>query len=55
MSKSSKKDEEDIFKPRNAEDAEWRELVNRGDLVEIRYLRFRQLKRKRKRTVESFS
>ena len=38
----------DLLKPRTAEDAEWMELSNRGDLVGIRHLRVRQLKRKRK-------
>jgi len=40
----------DMWKPRSAEDAEWMELLNRGDSVGIRYLHVRQLKRKRKLT-----
>ena len=49
MSKSSKRDsDEDFLKPRNAEDAKWMELMNRHDIVGIRYLRVGQLKRKRK-------
>jgi hypothetical protein len=49
MSKSSKRDsDKDFLKPRNAEDAKWMELMNRHDIVGIRYLRVGQLKRKRK-------
>lgn len=40
----------EFWKPRNAEDAEWMKLMNRGDSVGIRYLQVRQLKRKRKLT-----
>lgn len=50
MKKSAKKKDKDFWKPRNAEDALWMELLGRGDLVGIRYLRVRQLKRKRKLT-----
>lgn len=51
MSKSSKRNSgEDFWKPRNAEDAKWMELLNRGDRVGMRYLRAAQLKRKRKLT-----
>src|ERR1019366_604392 len=49
MNKSSKRNsDKDIWKPRNAEDAKWMELMNRGDIIGIRYLGVGQLKRKRK-------
>ena len=49
MSKSSKRiSDADFLKPRNAEDAKWNELMNRGDVIGIRFLRAGQLKRKRK-------
>jgi hypothetical protein len=50
MSKSSAKNDDEFWKPRNAEDVKWNELVDRHDLVGIRYLRAAQLKRKRKLT-----
>lgn len=43
-----KKDDEDLWKPKNAEDAKCLELMRRGDYVGIRYLQAAQLKRKRK-------
>jgi hypothetical protein len=50
--RSSRRDSaKDIWKPRNAEDAKWMELMNRGDQVGIRYLRVVQVKRKRKISV----
>src|ERR1035437_2689278 len=49
MSKSSKRDaDKDFWTPRNAEDAKWLELMNRGDMAGIRYLQVGRLKRKRK-------
>jgi hypothetical protein len=49
MSKSSKRDaDKDFWTPRNAEDARWMELLNRGDYVGMRYLQVDRLKRKRK-------
>lgn len=49
MSKSTKRAaDKDFWKPRNAEDAKWMELMNRGDFVGMRYVQVARLKRKRK-------
>jgi hypothetical protein len=49
MSKLSKRNTNgDLWKPRNAEDAKWLELMSRRDIVGIRYLQAAKLKRKRK-------
>jgi hypothetical protein len=49
MSKPAKtSDDDEIWKPRTADDQKWMELMNRHDRVGIRYLRVNHLKRKRK-------
>jgi hypothetical protein len=51
MNKPPKGNEDrEFWKPRNAEQAKWLELLSRGDRVGIRYLQAVQLQRKRKLT-----